>query len=301
MKKTVLLSGSSNRPLSLKTAKLLGIKLGRAELEKFPNREIRIRILEEVKDKTVFIIQSTGSPAEYHIIELALLADAAKRKGAKKIIAIMPWFGYAPQDKVFRLGEPLSSKVIVTILESAPINEFAVVDIHSKNVLTMFTKKVHHLSAMPVFIDYFNGKLKGKWCSVALDNGARDRAFQFARKLNLPLVKFDKSRDRKTGEVTFHKLSGDVQGKNVISFDDFVSTGGTRIQGSAFLKSQGAKKYFDCVTHLIVPETTKKFENSSIDKIFITDSILLDSSFKVNKLKTLSIAPILKDFIKGYE
>lgn len=300
MKNIVVLSGSSNRSLALKISKSLDVKLGKMELESFPDGEDRIRILSDVRGKTVFIVQSTCSNVDKEIIELALIADAAKRKGAKRIIAVMPFFGYSAQDKVFRKGEPLSSRVVVRMLEATSINEFIIVDIHSTSVLRMFRKKVYHLSSMPIFIDYFKGKLKGEWCVVALDNGASERAKEFAGALDFPLVQFDKTRDRKTGEVTFHALSGNVKGKNVISFDDFVSTGGTRIQGCDWLKKQGVKKYYDCVTHLIVPETCGKLKKSRIDRMFISDSVCLDPSLKFSRLKILSIASVLAEFIKKH-
>jgi len=301
MKTISLISGTSNKPLAQKVAKLLKLKLIKTEIQRFPNNELRIRVLEKLKNKNVFILQTLNGNVDDYIIELGLLADASHRLGAKKITAIIPFLGYSPQDKIFREGESLSSQVVIKMLEASDIDEFVVFDIHSELVLKMFTKKVHHLSAMPVFIDYFKNKIKNNSCSVALDKGALDRATEFSKKLNLPLVKFDKFRDRKTGEVTFKKLSGDVEGKEVISFDDFVSTGGTRINGSRILKEQGAKKYYDCVTHLIVPETTKKFEKSNIDKIFITDSISLEKKYKVKKLNIISIAPIIAKFILSKE
>jgi len=300
MKSFVLLAGSAHRPLANKIARILKTKLGLVEIESFPNREIRIRVLADVKGKVVFIIQPTNHKVNDSIVELALLADAIKRKGAKRIVAITPWFGYSPQDKVFREGEPLSSHVVIRMLESAPIDEFVVVDIHAERVLEMFTKKVTHLSAMSVFVDYFKGKLKGNWSSVALDSGAVERAKLFAQELSLPLVKFEKTRDRKTGEVTFHALEGSVKGMNVISFDDFVSTGGTRIKGCDFLKNEGALTYYDCVTHLIVPESTKKLQASGIDKMFITDSLYLDPDLRFNRLKVLSIASLLANHILRY-
>jgi ribose-phosphate pyrophosphokinase len=299
MSKYVLLSGSSNRPLALKVAKELDTKLGRIELEEFACGEIRIRVLGDVKGEIVYIVQSTSSPAEIYLIELALIADAVKRKGAKKIVAIMPWFGYAPQDKVFREGEPLSSQVVIRMLETLPTSEFVVVDIHSTEVLKMFKKKVTHLSAMDTFIEYFKGKLKNdSWVSVALDNGAVERAGKFAKALKLPLVRFDKSRDRKTGEVTFHRLKGDVKDKNIITFDDYVSTGGTTVKSCDFLKREGAKKCYYCITHLIVESTAAKIKKSSIDKMFITDSISLDPELKGGNIKIVSIAPLIAGFIK---
>lgn len=298
MKDFVLLSGSSNRPLALKVARELNIKLGRVELEEFACREVRIRVLEDVRDKLVFILQTTHDPAERHIVELALLADAVKRKGAKKIIALMPWFGYSPQDKVFREGEPLSSSVIIKMLEVMPINEFVVVDIHSNDVLRKFSKKVTSLTAMDVYIKHFKEKLDDSWVSVALDNGACERANKFAKSLKLPLVEFDKTRSRKTGEVTFHSLKGDVRGKNIITFDDYVSTGGTVIKGCDFLKKVGALKCYYCIPHLIVPSTADKIKRSSIDKMILADSINLDSNLKGGNIKVISIAPLLAEFIR---
>jgi len=298
MSKYVLLSGSSNRPLALKVAKELKTKLGRIELEEFPNGEVRVRVLDDVKDKLVFILESTHKPAERRIIELALIADAVKRRGAKKIVAVIPWFGYSPQDKIFREGEPLSSKVVIRMLEATSISEFVVVDIHSKDVLRKFSKKVHNLSAMDVFIDYFKSKLDGSWVSVALDNGAVDRATQFAKALNLPLGRFDKTRDRKTGEVMFHRLKGDVEGKNIITFDDYVSTGGTTVKSCDFLKKEGAKKCYYCVTHLIVESTVKKIQKSRIDLMFFSDSICLDPKLRGKNIKVVSIAPLISEFIE---
>jgi len=300
-KQFVILSGSSNRKLGKKVAGRLNSKLGKIEIEEFANKEIRVRILEEVKDKTVFIIQSTIYPAERYIIELALIADAAKRAGAKKIIAIIPWFGYSPQDKVFRKGEPLSAEVIVKILEASSIDEFVLVDIHSMDVLKLFKKEVHHISAMETFINYFKQNLaKEEWCSVALDNGALERADLFAKRLNLPIAVFDKTRDRETGEVTFHSLKGDIRGKNVITFDDYVSTGGTTIQSCEFLKKKGAEKCYYCITHLIVPESIEKIKKSKIDKMFISDSIDWKIKPDVKNLKVISIGKLLADFIKSY-
>lgn len=298
MKKFVLLSGSSNRPLALKVARELNTKLGKIELEEFACKEVRVRILEDVEGKMVFILQTTHDPAERYVVELAFIADAAKRKGAKKIIALMPWFGYSPQDKIFREGEPLSSSVIIKMLEATPISEFVVVDIHSNDVLRKFRKKVKDLSTMDVYIDHFKGKLDDSWVSVALDDGAVERATKFAKALKLPLVEFDKTRSRKTGEVTFHRLKGDVRGKNIITFDDYVSTGGTVVKSCDFLKKVGALKCLYCIPHLIVESTVNKIKRSKIDSMILADSIYLDPALKGGNIKVISIAPLLAEFIR---
>jgi len=296
----VLITGSSLKPLASKLSKCLDVGLCKIEIDEFANKEIRIRVLDNVNDKIAFILQSTNYPAERNIIELCLIADALKRNGAKKVVAIIPWLGYAPQDKIFRDGEPLSSEVVVRILESAPIDEFAVIDVHSKLVLDMFKKPVRHLSAMNVFIEHFKGKLDESWCCTALDDGAVERATLFARKLNLNIAKFDKTRNKKTGEVTFHKLEGEVKDRNIITFDDYVSTGGTTIKSCEFLKEQGAKKCVYCITHFIVPETFEKVKNSKIDKMLITDSIDWSERDIPGNIEVLSIDTLLSDFVCKY-
>lgn len=300
MKALCLLSGKSNPKLARGIAKNLNMKVGRVEIEEFPNREIKMRVRAKVKDRTVCMVQATSNPTERNIVELALMADAVKRMKAKKIIAVIPWFGYSPQDKVFREGEPLSAYVIIKMLESSPINEFILLDIHKKIILNKFHKKVHHISAMSIYIDYFKGRLSGDWCSVALDNGSRDRAREFSKALDIQLVYFEKTRDKKTGEVTFHQLKGDVKGKNIITFDDFVSTGGTTVKSCDFLKREGALKCYYCITHLVVPETVSKIAKSKIDKMFVTDSISHKIDRKVRNVKVVSIASILADFIKKH-
>ncbi len=298
MSKIVIASGSSNPKLSAEIAEMLDISLCNVEIEEFPNKEIRIRILDDVKNKHLYIIQSTSYPAERHLFEMLFIADAAKRMGVKRITGVIPWFGYSAQDKVFRKGEPLSARIAVNLLEASDINDFIILDIHSIKVLEYFKKPVVHLSAMSEFINYFREELDNSWTAVSLDKGARERALLFSERLHLPLVHFDKTRDRKTGEVTFHSLDGDVEGKKIISFDDFVSTGGSRIRGCDFLKEHGARKYYDCVTHLIVPETSSRLQESRIDRVFISDSIYLDKKYYFEKLNIVSVAPVISSFIK---
>ena len=213
MSERILISGSSNKPLAKKIAKRGNIKLATTELTVFPSGDSRIHIKDKLEGAEVFILQSTNGEIDHYIVQTALIADAARRLGAEKIVAIMPWFGYSPQDKVFRAGESLSSEVVIKMLESSPIDEFVVMDIHSSLVLDMFTKPVMHLSAMDVFIDHFKDKLDETWVAAALDKGATDRAKQFSDVLNLELVQFDKTRDKDSGEVTFNALRGDVLGQ----------------------------------------------------------------------------------------
>lgn len=291
----ILISGRSNKPLTISLAQKNNIPIAEVEIENFANMEKRIRILTPLQGKHVYIVQSTIKNPDEYIIELALLGDAAKRAGAQKISAIIPWFGYSPQDKVFREGEPLSSHVVTKMLESVGIDEFLVLDIHSPLVIQNFKLPITNHSAMPLFINYFKTNIKDvdNWVAVSVDKGSRERAGNFAENLNLPIVEFDKSRDLTTGLVTFHKLHGDVYNKNVIAFDDFVSTGGTIFQSAEYMKKLGALQYHFCVTHVVVADTLKKLKTSFVDKLITTNSIHFNIDPLESKIEILDLASVL--------
>lgn len=294
---SLILSGKSFRPLAKKISTITNTPLATIEMDCFPNVECKIRVVSEMKNKDVIIIQSTSNPVNTHVMEIALMADAAKRAGAKSIKAIIPWFGYSPQDKVFREGEPLSSQVVVTMLENVGIDEFVVVDIHSPLVLEMFTKPVTNLSVSELFANYCKNRFnlnQKDYVVASLDKGGAKRAEDFSRLLGVDLVKFSKSRDRTTGQVTFHGLTGDVKNKNVISFDDYLSTGGTLIQSADYLKSHGAKEYTCCVTHAVVEETLAKVEKSKIDKLITTNTIPLPTVEKFEKVEVVDISGVIE-------
>jgi len=291
---TVIISGSSNHKLSASIAKFNKTKLAKVEIGRFPNKEKRIRILSDLKDKDVNIIQSTCIKPDEYLIETLLLADAAKRMGAKKITLVLPWFGYMPQDKVFLEGESLSSHVVIDFLNNSPIDEFDILDIHAKHLLEKFIKPVKHRSAMPLFVKHSKEKMKykkGNLIAVAVDKGGLERAEEFSRGLGCGLVCFDKKRDNKTGEITFTDFYGSVEGKDVIAFDDYVSTGGTLIKSAQYLKGKGARSYTFCVTHIAVPKSLVNICNKpTIDAIITTNSIPF--SIKSPKVVVLDLAGI---------
>ncbi|MBD3362577.1 ribose-phosphate diphosphokinase [Candidatus Dojkabacteria bacterium] len=289
----IILTGNSNISLAKKISKSSGVKLADITISKFPCSETRIHIREDLHKNDVYILQSISDPTNDHLMELALIADAAKRMRPHRITAVVPWFAYSPQDKIFRKGEPLSSQVAVEFLENCGIDRFIVVDIHSKLVLEKFTKNVVNLSAMEVFVDYIKEQVYDddeNWIVASLDKGGTSAAIKFAQALKLNLVGFDKSRNKETGKVTFHKLEGEVKDKNVVIFDDYVSTGGTLVKSAEYLKRTGAKKYWCCVTHVIVEKTLKKLENSKIDKFLTTNSIDFNNKQKYQKTTVLNIS-----------
>jgi len=296
----IIVSGSSNITLASNVAKRLDIPLASIELSRFACSETRVHIISDLKNKIVFLIQSTSAPANDHLIECLLIADAVKRCQPKKIIGIMPWFGYAPQDKVFRSGEPLSSEIVIKILETVGIDEFIVCDIHSTIVLDKFSKKVTHITASKLFQDYLSKRkfALNQTVVATLDKGNTVRSQQFAKALGVPLVAFEKSRDRNTGKVTFHKLEGNTKDKHVVIFDDFTSTGQTLIDSADYLKSHGARSYTCCVTHVAVYDALQRIENSQIDSCITTNTINFTLPKTIKKITTLDVSPIISNQLK---
>ena len=297
----ILISGSSNKTLARATAKLLDLDLGSVDVSKFPNGEKRVWIRQDLTGQDVTIIQSFSEPVDEHIIELALLSDAAHHLGSGSITALVPWLGYSPQDKSFRPGEPVSVHVVAKIIEAVGINRFTTVDIHSSSSLDHFHIPVTHLTALPLFTDYFRTKDLKNYSIVAVDKGALNVSKSMAAALKLPLIVFNKTRDLATGAVALTHKSGAVKGQHIIAIDDFVSTGSTRITASRILKSLGALSYTDCITHaLLAGDSPQQLQASSIDQIITTDTYSIPQSKRFPKLTVLSAAPLLADSIRQH-
>lgn len=294
-------SGSSNPKLARKIARELNVKLGKIELSRFANFECRVWIKEEVANDKAVIIQSFSYPPDEHLMEFCLITDALRRLGVKKIIAVIPWLGYCIQDKVFRPGEPLSAKVIAKILQSLKINRIITLDLHNETISGFFDLPFTHLSATELFIDYFSQKKTKIDSVVSPDVGALKKATKFAQALSLPLVVINKKRDLATGKVSILGVNDNVKGKSVLIVDDFISTGGTLIQTAQFLKRKGVKKIYACLTHhFYIKGVQEKIEKSSLDKLYVTDTIQPLKVVKYNKLKIISVANLIAEVIKKY-
>jgi len=301
--KLLLVAGSSNQPLAQKIADLIGAPLGDTEVTIFPNKETRIRINEDLSGKNVYIVQSFSDPPDRMLMEFLQFTDAAKRSGATKIIGVVPWLGYSAQDKVFRSGEPLSSELVSRMLGTAGLDEMITLDLHSPLNLDHLKQAgiaVTHLSAIDIFVEVFKqSKDIADWMVLCIDKGAEERSRKFSEELSLPLVTLRKNRDLADGTVTFEDFTVDLRGKNIISFDDFVSTGGSRIKASSILKSVGVKKYVDCITHgLLGNDAADKIQASLIDEMYITDSYPIPKEKQVPKIHILTSATIFAEAIK---
>lgn len=288
-----IFSGTSNVPLSQAIAVELGVSLGQVEITRFIDSECRVFVEEDVKDETVFVVQSLSRVADQNLVELCLLGAALKDRGAKKVTAVIPWMGYSKQDKAFRKGEAISAQLVAKFIEAAGFDEVITVELHSKHVLSYFHIPVIEVSTHQLFLSDDTDAV-----IVSPDKGGASRSERFAKEKQLPVLYIDKSRDVKSGEVTVHGISGDVTGKMVIIFDDIINTGATAIMASAFLKEKGAGKIYFFATHAVLAGTAiENLSQSAIDKIIVTDTIHQTRQKLPVNCSVISVASLLADAI----
>jgi len=297
-----IFSGSSNIALAQKIANGLNASLGKIELSKFANGECRVWIKEKIEGQTAIVVQSFSQPSNEHIVEFLLIVDALYRLGADKILAVIPWMAYSPQDKVFRAGEPLSAKVIGSIVSGSLVDRVFTFDIHNDSIAGFFSKPLEHMSGDKLFVNEIkkNNKLR-QAVIVSPDFGAIKRSRTFANTLNLDQVVIDKARDKQTGKVTIFGISGSVKDKICLLFDDFISTGQTAINTAAKLKEWGAKKViFSATHHFDVLGVSEKLQKSDIDQVLLSDTVAVTNLEKYSKLKVLSTSDIIVKNLKNW-
>lgn len=284
----ILLSGSSNRPFAQKVADAMGQPLGETELGEFKNGERRVYIKEAVKGHDIALIQSFSDPADSHIIEFALMTDALFRLGARRVFAVIPWFGYSMQDKVFRPGEPIGAKVVASMLSSQSIYRFILMHLHNNSMQGFFSVPSSVLASDSVFEEeirkYEDAVL------VSSDFGSLKHVGKLADALHLPYASIDKRRDLKTGKVETRSIAGEVEGKTAIMIDDNINAGGTTIEASKILRANGAKKIIMMATHgIFAGNACQDLQASEVDEVVVTDTI--DNSDKrFEKLRVVSVA-----------
>lgn len=295
----ILFSGSSNLGLAQKLSKEANFVLGKIDISSFPNHELRIKIQENVKNKTCVVLQSLSKPVERHLLESALIVDALIRADAQKVIIIIPWLGYSFQDKVFTLGEPISAKVVSNIISNSGISRVILLDLHNDSIAGFFSVPAITLESQSLFLDYVKKEnLNQNSLVVSPDFGAMKKARSIAKILNLPQVYINKERNLETGQVTAHGISHPVKGKTALVFDDMISTGGTVVEATKILKKEGAGKVIFFATHaLLVGDAIKKLEESLVDQVVVTDSVAIPQEKPFKKLKILSLAPLLAEFL----
>lgn len=297
MKKYKIFSGTASQALAKKVAKDLDTELGRVEIIRFSDGECRVRVEEELGGKVIFIIQSLCPPVDENLVELCLLADTLNRNGAQRLVGIIPYLGYARQDKIHRKGECLSSQLIAKILEGVGFASILTFDVHSQRALGFFKIPAVNISAVPCFIP----KLKGKaeLMVVAPDKGAVGYAQNIAKELKAPCGYFEKDRDLITGKVKIKGVKGDVAGKEVVIIDDMIASGGTMVLISEFLARAKAKGILICATHpLLVKEASSLLQRGPVEQVMVTDTIPVPKEKEFKKLEVVSVSSLIAKAIE---
>jgi ribose-phosphate pyrophosphokinase len=299
MNKLVVFSGTGNPNLSQKILKKLKISPGKANISRFSDGEVRVEIGDNVRGKDVFVIQPTCPPVSENLVELMIILDALRRASAQRITAVVPYFGYARQDRKDMPRVPITAKLIANILTGAGADRVLTLDLHAGQIQGFFDIPLDHLYAINVFSDYFI-KISGadNLTIVSPDVGGIKMARAYAKRFNAGLAIVDKRRNSPDSTEVMHIL-GDVDGSNVILVDDMISTGSSLVQAAKALKAAGAKKIYAAITHgILCGDALSKIDNSCIDFMAITDSIPLDPSKKSKKIKVVSVDSLFAEAIK---
>ena len=295
-----LLSGNSNKPLSKKIAKYLKSKLVNSSIRNFSDGEIYVEINENIRGNSIFLIQSISSPANDNLMELLLCIDALKRSSAKNITAVIPYFGYARQDRKVAPRTSISAKLVSNLITKAGADRVVTVDLHAGQIQGFFDIPVDNLFATPIFARHVNKKIKSKnLICVAPDVGGTERARALGKILNVGLAIVDKRRP-KPGQSQVMNIVGDVKGKTCIIVDDIIDSGGTIVNAAKALKDRGAKEVYVYITHGVLSgEAVKKIKNSVIKNLVITDTIdNVNRTKGAKNIEVLSISSLMGEAIK---
>ncbi len=293
-KKIKLFALSSNKALSEEISIASGIEISKVDVVKFADGEISVNIEESVRGHHVFVIQSTSAPANEHLMELLIFADSLKRASAKSVTVIMPYYGYSRQDRKSKSRQPITAKLVADMLQVAGVSRVISIDLHAAQIQGFFDKPIDNFPAAPLLADYFlhNMKLENV-VIVSPDHGGVTRARMFAKIFNSPLAIIDKRRPA-PNQAEIQHIIGDVEGRIAIMVDDIIDTAGTLVAGAQALIDAGAKEVYAAATHAVFSDNAVcRIENSVIKKVVVTDTIELASDCKSDKVKQLSIGPLL--------
>lgn len=289
-----IFSGNANIPLAQEICDELNVPLGLASVKKFSDGENYVQIHENVRGADVFLVQPTCTPVDQHLLEILLMIDALKRASADRITAVLPYYGYARQDRKDQPRVPISAKLVAKLLESAGADRVLTLDLHAAQIQGFFDVPVDHLFATPVFIDYFRGNAISDLTVVSPDAGGVERARAFAKRLNAPLAIIDKRREEANVAEVMNVI-GDVRGQNCLLFDDLIDTAGTLVKGAEALLRHGASSVRACATHPVLSgPAVDRIQNSELVEVVFCNSIPLSAkAARSEKIKTLSVGPLL--------
>ena len=293
-----IFSGNSNPELASKICEYLNLSLGSAQVKTFSDGEIQIEIDENVRSKDVFVIQSTCAPVNDHLVELLLMIDAMKRSSAKRITAVVPYFGYARQDKKVAPRVPISAKLVANMLAVAGANRVITMDLHAGQIQGFFDIPVDNIFAAPLLIEYIGRKFNGNLVIVSPDAGGVERARAFAKRLDADLAIVDKRRSA-PNQAKAMAVIGDVQDKTVVILDDMADTAGTLTEAADALKENGAKEIHACCAHAVLSgPAIDRISASVLKSLVVTDTIpLRENALACGKIVVISISELVGEAI----
>ncbi len=297
-----IFTGNANPTLANEIVTKLGIQLGKAEVSRFPDGELHVKIEENVRGQDVFVIQPTCHPVHDHLMELLVMIDALHRASAGRITAVIPYYSYARQDRKTRPREPITAKLVANLLVQAGADRILTMDLHAGQIQGFFDIPVDHLEAAPILADYFKLKDLSRAVVVSPDVGGTTRARNFAGYLNKPIAIIDKYRASETSVEIMH-IVGNVKGKTAIIVDDMIDTAGSVIKGSQAILNAGAKEVFVCATHPIFADPAKErlekyWQENLFQEVVVTDTIPIPSEKRLPCIKILSVSELFSEAIK---
>ena len=299
MQQLKLFAGNSNLALANAIAGVLGTELGEAEVSRFSDGEIRVEIRENVRGMDCFLLQSTCTPANRHIMEMLIMIDALRRASARRITAVIPYYGYARQDRKVAPRAPITSKLVADLMTAAGAMRVLCLDLHAGQIQGFFNIPVDNLYARPILLDKVKSELRDDVTIISPDAGGVERARAYAKRLDAPLAIIDKRRERANVSEVMH-IIGDVDGRNCVIVDDLVDTAGTLTQGAKALVDAGAKRVFAAITHPVLSgPAIKRLVESPLEKLITTDTIpLRDEAKECGKIDVVSTATLLGEAIR---
>ncbi len=295
--KLKIISGNANVELAKQIVQKLGVELSEAKVGRFSDGEIQVKIVDNVRGADCYIIQPTSSPVNENLMELLIIADALKRASAKRITAVMPYYGYGRQDRKAEPRVPITARLVANLLATSGITRVLTMDLHAGQIQGFFDIPVDHLYGTPVILNYFQEKKLNDVVVVSPDAGGVERARSFAKHFNADLAIVDKRRPR-PNEAAIMNIIGEVKDKTCVILDDLVDTAGTLTKVAEAIKAKGAARVFATASHGVLSGSAKqKIQDSCIEELVITDSIPLSQNGPTEKIVVLSIASILAEAI----
>ena len=295
-----IFSGSAHPRLAREIAQFLGVPLGQARLRRFPDTEVSFQIDENIRGTDIFLVQPTCAPVDQHLVEMLIMIDAFRRSSAARITAVIPYYGYARQDRKDKPRVPISAKLVANVIAAAGAHRVLTMDLHKAQIQAFFDIPVDHLFAAPIIIDYLSRQDLQRLSIVAPDAGGAERARAYAKRLGAELAVIDKRRSE-DGTAEVMNVIGDIRGRTCVIADDIIDTAGTMQKAAQALKDSGAERVLACAVHGVLSgPALERIEKSPIDKLIVTNTIPLeDKRERCDKIEELSVARLLGQAIRS--